>query len=108
MWEGMIVHNCVLLNVPRPMKFTAFVDKLVEKNTSISSKHKDFKILLELARKRLFEQNTYILNIIQSFQERNSNQFGILSMQKMCKERLEVILSVNFGLFGENFVTSFI
>ena len=52
----MIVHNCVLLNVPRPMKFTAFVDKLVEKNTSISSKHKDFKILLELARKRLFEQ----------------------------------------------------
>ena len=36
--------------------FTAFTDESAEKNKSISSKHEGFKFLLELARKRLFEQ----------------------------------------------------
>ena len=56
MLEGMMVHIWVALDVPRPMKFTAFIDELVQKNEPTSSKHGSFKIFLELAIKRLFEQ----------------------------------------------------
>ena len=37
------------------MKYTAFIDESVE-TKSTPNKHGGFKILLELARKRLFEQ----------------------------------------------------
>ena len=43
-----------------------------------------------------------------SFRRRNFVQFYISSMLYMYKETPEAILSVNFGLFGENFVASFI
>ena len=43
-----------------------------------------------------------------SFQRRNFVQFYISSMLYMYKETPEAILLVNFGLFGENFVASFI
>ena len=43
------------------MKFTALIDKSVEKNKSTSSKHGGFKILLDLIRKRLLEEKIHIL-----------------------------------------------
>ena len=45
----MLVYICIALDFPGPMKFTALIDDLEEQNKSISRKHKDFKILLELA-----------------------------------------------------------
>ena len=48
------------------------------------------------------------VNIIQSFQESNFLQFCILSMLHMYKKTLKATLPVNFGLFGDNFFTSFI
>ena len=46
------------------------------------------------------------VSIIQSFQGSNFLQFCILSMLHMYKKNPEATLSVNFGLFGDNFVTS--
>ena len=47
--------------VPRQIKFTKSIDKSVEKNKPISCKHRGSKILLELARKILFEQKYIFL-----------------------------------------------
>ena len=47
--------------IPRQMKFTMSIDESVEKNKPISSKHRGFKILLKLTRKRLFEQEYIFL-----------------------------------------------
>ena len=47
------------------------------------------------------------MNHIQSFVGSNFVQFCILSMLCICTDTPKVILSVNFGLFGENFATSF-
>ena len=46
--------------------------------------------------------------MIHSFQGSSFVQFCILNILYMYIEPLEAILSVNFGLFGENLVTSFI
>ena len=48
------------------------------------------------------------MNTIQTFEEINFVWFRILTILYMYKEIPEVILSVNFGPFGENFVTSII
>ena len=47
-------------------KFTIFIKKSVEKNQSISSNHGGFKMVFNLVRKKLFEQN-YNFYVVISF-----------------------------------------
>ena len=62
MLEGMMVYIWSALIVPHPVKFTAFIDESVEKNKSFSRKHGAYKILLELARKRLNKNIFFFVN----------------------------------------------
>ena len=56
MFEGMMVPNWVALNVPYPMKFTAFIGESVEKINQFPANMEVFKIIFELERKRLLEK----------------------------------------------------
>ena len=53
----------------KSLKFTAFINKLVEKNKSISSTDGFFKILLKLIRTKLFKQK-YNFSVIVWFKFR--------------------------------------
>ena len=105
--------------VTRTIKFTTFIDESVGKNKLVFSKHGGSKVLPDILRKRLLDWAQkkkicnypfkFYVNIIQSFQGNSFVQFCILRMFYMYKTTPpKQILSLNFGLFGENFVTSFI
>ena len=71
----MIVHMWFTFSVPRPMKFTTLIGESVVKKL-ISNKQESFKILLELARKRFFEEKKETFVIIRfSFRSISSKGF---------------------------------
>ena len=117
MLEGVMVHIWVALNVPRPMEFTAFIDESVKKKKSISSQHGGFIILPGTCKKKIFWTEIYVFFVIirfsftwissKVFKEGISFSFKF-NMLYMYKKTLEAFVWVNFGLLGENFVTSFI
>ena len=93
MTEGMLVHIWISLIFPHTMKFTAFIDELVEKK--IWSKHGRFKILPWTCNEKIVWIKIYIFFVIihfsfrwisLSFKGNNFVQFRISSMLCLYKE----------------------
>ena len=116
MTEGMLVHIWISLIFPHTMKSTAFIDELVEKK--IWSKHGRFKILPWTCNEKIVWIKIYIFFVIIHFsfrwislkvlKETILSSFTFQVCYVYIRKSTEAILSVNLGLFGENFVTSFI
>ena len=90
--------------VPRPLRFNTFINDSLEK--------KKFQQTREFWNPTLnCKKNVELTKIYISFakfQEKIFVHFHFLSMLYMFKETPKAIPLVNFGLFGENFVTSFV
>ena len=102
---------------PCPMKFTTFIDESVqEKINQFPSHTGDLKSYLKLQEKDCQNKNIYFLYLSVlvagqyhlKFPRNQFVQFPISSMLYMYKEPPEIILSADFGLFGDNFATSLI
>ena len=118
-WREFLIYNLVFAfgyNFRNDKRYYLFSFTQVGKNKSISSTRGLYVLTLNCKKKIVwvkihifFVITCFRVNIMQSFQGSNFVHFCILKFVIYGNSNSpDTILSVNFCLFGENFVTSFI